>query len=70
MTQRVSATTPRALDKALSVASSYSEWKAIAQQYDTETGGDDWRERDKSKHFDYANIRARLEALRAFALKR
>ncbi len=45
-------------------AESYEEWKAAAVAHDKASGLHKWQTEDKSRHFDYASIRRRLERLR------
>ena len=45
-------------------AESYEEWKAAAMAHDKASGLHKWQTEDKSRHFDYASIRRRLERLR------
>ena len=45
-------------------AESYEEWKAAAIAHDKASGLHKWQTEDKSRHFDYASIRRRLERLR------
>lgn len=53
----------RKLDKALSKATTYTEWAAAAQAHDKATGAFLWREADESRHFGYQSIRKRLTNL-------
>ena len=51
------------LGKAMSNAESYKGWKALALEHDQISGQQAWKETEKSNHYDYANIRSRLDAL-------
>ncbi|MFK8019457.1 MAG: DUF3336 domain-containing protein [Pseudomonadales bacterium] len=51
------------LEREMSKAMDYSEWKALAAEHDRESGNEDWRHNDKSSLFDYRNINSRLENL-------
>ena len=52
------------LEAAMDNAESYEEWKAAAIAHDKASGLHKWQTEDKSRHFDYASIRRRLERLR------
>ena len=49
--------------KALSEASSYPEWRAIALELDRRSGADRWKQRDSTARYDYRAIRARLNEI-------
>ncbi len=49
--------------KALAEASSYPEWRAIAQGLDQRSGADRWKQRDATARYDYRTIRARLDEI-------
>ena len=52
------------LEADMAAAESYEEWQAAAIAHDRKSGVLKWKTSDKSKHFDYASIRRRLERLR------
>lgn len=45
-------------------ASSFDEWLTAAGDYDRQSGGEDWRQRDQSRLYDHAALDARLRKLR------
>ncbi|NQX87586.1 MAG: DUF3336 domain-containing protein [Halioglobus sp.] len=53
------------LEKQMSAASDYQEWAEAAQAHDDLTGQARWRKVDQSNQYDYAQIRLRLDKLRA-----
>lgn len=57
-------------DRELTEASSYEEWLDAAIRYDSKHGLDDWQADDRSAHYDYESIRARLEHLRELRAKK
>ena len=52
------------LEAAMDAATSYDEWREAALAHDKASGVLEWVNSDKSKHFDYASIRRRLNRLR------
>lgn len=56
--------TTRKIERDLERATSYEEWKAAAQAYDSQTGLDRWKIMDQSRRYDYVAIRVRLDRLR------
>ena len=58
--------TIKKLDKKLQEASSFDEWKSLAQEHDRSSGRAHWKKIDKTSLYDYASIRSRLERLRYF----
>lgn len=52
------------LERELANASSYAEWKGIAQELDHLQGLDDWRAEDESPDYNFILIRNRLNKLR------
>lgn len=44
-------------------ATTYAEWRSAARRYDLATGGEAWRQKDASPHYDHEVIRARLDEL-------
>jgi len=46
-------------------AETYDEWQTAAQAYDERNGLQRWKQSEKSRRYDYASIRRRLEALQA-----
>ncbi len=59
----------RQLERAISDAADYEEWKAAAIAYDEATGLDRWRRKDPTRQYDYVSIRLRLDRLRAMRAK-
>jgi len=53
----------KALERKLSKAKDYEEWREIAIALDQRSGAQKWRHREKSRQYDYASIRRRLDAL-------
>jgi len=54
----------RKLEEAMASAESYEDWKAIALEHDSISGSELWKQREKSKHYDYVEIRSRLDQLK------
>ncbi len=55
----------RKLEKAVTRAASYEEWREAAAAYDRHHKLDRWRRKDHTSQFDYVSIRVRLDALRS-----
>ncbi|MFV0277802.1 MAG: DUF3336 domain-containing protein, partial [Parahaliea sp.] len=55
----------RRLEKQMDRASSYEEWQEAAITHDEISGQKRWRQIDQSSQYDYAQIRMRLDRLRA-----
>ncbi|MEY4271120.1 MAG: hypothetical protein RLZZ58_2336 [Pseudomonadota bacterium] len=56
-----------AAERDMATAADYAVWSAAAHEHDRQSGAQEWRTRDESKHFDYHAIRARLEKLQLLA---
>ena len=56
--------TLKELEHKMTTATSYKEWKSLALEHDELSGRADWKTVEKSKSYDYNNIRSRLKALR------
>ena len=54
----------KALEKKMSTAANYAQWKQVAQAYDESNNLQRWKHREKSRRYDYAAIRRRLDALK------
>ena len=54
----------KSIQRAMSNARSYEEWKGAALEYDRLCGFDDWKEDDASPFYDYPLIRYRYNDLR------
>lgn len=52
------------LEQAMKNADSWESWKSAALEHDSISGREDWKQREESKSYDYANIRSRLNELR------
>ncbi|MDY6919751.1 MAG: DUF3336 domain-containing protein [Pseudomonadota bacterium] len=52
------------LEQRLQTAGSYSDWLQLAREYDQLSGAERWREREESRLYDYAEVRARRNKLR------
>lgn len=48
----------------MSNAKSYSQWKEAAIAHDKRSGAQAWKERERSRRYDYAGIRRRLDVLK------
>ena len=59
----------RELDASFSTLLSFEQWQALAETYDLQTGGLQWREKDESPLYDADSIRARLQRLRKLRKK-
>jgi TAG lipase / steryl ester hydrolase / phospholipase A2 / LPA acyltransferase len=55
----------RALNKALSEADTYEEWRGIAAEIDRRNGACKWQTVDRSSQYDYVSIRHKLDQLRS-----
>ncbi len=55
----------RALDRKMTEAENYDEWKEAAIAHDKRSGASAWQNYEKSRRYDFASIRRRLEVLRA-----
>jgi len=54
----------RRLEQVMAGADSYTEWLAAATDHDEISGADLWRKVEKTRLYDYAQIRKRLEKIR------
>ena len=55
----------RRLEKQMATAGNYAEWSEAAQAHDQLSGQSRWRAMDQTTQYDYAQIRLRLDKLRA-----
>ncbi len=55
----------KALERKMAKASSYQEWKELALEHDSLSGADEWKQVEKSREYDNAAIRDRLDILQA-----
>ena len=62
-------TKTRQLERNISNAQSYEQWKEAAINYDEATGMDRWRRKDPTREYDYVSIRMRLDRLRSMRAK-
>lgn len=53
------------LRQCVHTATTFQEWYSAALALDALSGAEDWRENDASEHYDFLDIRARYEQLRA-----
>lgn len=53
----------KALERKMADAETYDDWKEAALAYDERTDLQSWKKKEKSRRYDYASIRRRLEAL-------
>jgi len=53
----------KALERKMAEAETYDEWQQAAQAYDERKGLQRWKQNEKSRRYDYASIRRRLDAL-------
>lgn len=60
----------KAINKRLSEAESYDEWRSIAAEYDRSSGLDEWKERENSTLYDYVEIRKRHDGIRELIAKK
>ena len=56
-------TMSKALERKMANAESYDQWKEAAIAYDERNGLQKWKQYDKSRRYDYASIRRRLDKL-------
>lgn len=56
--------TLKQLERAIGHATTYEEWYEASQEHDRLSGADDWKEIDRSRHYDYELIRNRLWQIR------
>ena len=56
--------TLKQLDRAIEHAETYEEWYEASREYDRLSGADEWKEIDRSPHYDYELIRNRLWQIR------
>ena len=56
--------TLKQLERAIAQASSYDEWCHASREYDRFGGADEWKDIDRSPHYDYELIRNRLWQIR------
>lgn len=61
--QPVIITMSKALERKMAEAETYDEWKEAAQAYDERHGLQRWKQHEKSRRYDYAAIKRRLDAL-------
>jgi TAG lipase/steryl ester hydrolase/phospholipase A2/LPA acyltransferase len=57
------------LERRMSRAESFADWKILALEHDSVSGLDAWKHKEASKSYDYTNIRSRIEALRELRRK-
>ena len=55
----------RALERKMAEAESYEQWQEAAVAHDERSGAQAWKNNEKSRRYDYAAIRRRLEVLQA-----
>ncbi|WP_113954731.1 DUF3336 domain-containing protein [Arenicella xantha] len=53
----------KALERKMAEAETYEEWQEAAIAFDERSGLQRWKETEKSRRYDYASIRRRLDAL-------
>jgi len=70
MMLRSNAATLSRLERKMRRAESYDEWKQTALEHDVVSGCEKWKSTEKSKSYDHANIRARIDALRGLKEKK
>ncbi|MCG8391931.1 MAG: DUF3336 domain-containing protein [Pseudomonadales bacterium] len=56
--------TLKQLERAIEHAETYQEWYEASQEHDRLSGADEWKEIDRSPHYDYELIRNRLWQIR------
>ena len=56
--------TLKQLDRAIERAETYEEWYEASREHDRLSGADEWKEIDRSPHYDYELIRNRLWQIR------
>ena len=54
----------KAFDQSVLNADTFDEWQALAEDYDRQSGGAVWREKDDSSLYDAVSISTRLQRLR------
>ncbi|WP_111656204.1 DUF3336 domain-containing protein [Isoalcanivorax indicus] len=54
----------RQLERAIEHAATYQEWHEASAEHDRRSGADDWKDIDRSRHYDYELIRNRLAQIR------
>ncbi len=59
----------REFDESIATASSFEQWRELAEAYDRQTGGDVWRAKAESALYDDASINTRLQRLRKLRKK-
>lgn len=52
------------LEKAIDHAATYQEWREASLEHDRLSGAENWKEIDRSQHYDYELIRNRLAQIR------
>ena len=52
------------LERKMRLADSFSDWKKAALEHDAKSGFESWKGKEKSKSYDYVNIRTRIDALK------
>ncbi len=53
----------RVLERKIAEADTYQDWKDAAIAYDERSGAQKWKQNERSRRYDYAAIRRRLEVL-------
>ncbi|MFT6725515.1 MAG: TAG lipase/steryl ester hydrolase/phospholipase A2/LPA acyltransferase, partial [Arenicella sp.] len=53
------------LERKMAEAETYDEWQAAALDYDERNGLQLWKQSERSRRYDYAAIRRRLDALKS-----
>jgi len=56
-------TMSKALERKMAEAETYDQWREAALAYDERNGLQRWKQGEKSRRYDYASIRRRLDAL-------
>ena len=54
----------RQLERAIEHANTYQEWHEASAEHDLRSGAEEWKETDRSRHYDYELIRNRLAQIR------
>lgn len=54
----------RQLERAIEQAATYQEWREASAEHDRRSGADEWKEIDRSRHYDHELIRNRLAQIR------
>jgi TAG lipase/steryl ester hydrolase/phospholipase A2/LPA acyltransferase len=52
------------IERDLLEADSYARWFELAQEYDRETGAEQWRHNDESRLYDHSRLKTRVQRLR------